>query len=169
MDTTGSFAIFFGSSVLPRSFAHIPVLAIDFALALVLVLALDLAVAYGPCLFLVSLSRLCSSISFFPTVLSGPLLIRFIGPGGLVSMAFGVFVQRVHDAWPTAVRKSVFGPICAATGAPKEHFGCHKATTKCTNCGLFEKLAKLIWNGKYHTIPKVGPITKAVVTVSKCV
>ena len=79
MDTTGSFASFFGSSVLPRSFAHIPVLAIDFALALALVLALDFAVAHVSCLFLVSLLRFCSSIRFFPTVLSGPLLIRFTG------------------------------------------------------------------------------------------
>ena len=73
-------------------------------------------------------------------------------PGGLVSMAFGVFVQRLHGAWPTAVRKSVFGSICAATGAPKEHFGCQKATKKCKRCGFLEKLAKLIWIGEYHTI-----------------
>ena len=90
-------------------------------------------------------------------------------PGGLVSMAFGVFVQRVHGAWPTAVRKSVFGPICAATGAPKDHFGCQKATKKCKKGGLLEKLAKLIWIGKYHTILRVGALKKAVGTVSKCV
>ena len=45
---------FLGSSVLPRSFAHIHVLAIDFALALALALALDFAVAHVSCLFLVS-------------------------------------------------------------------------------------------------------------------
>jgi len=90
-------------------------------------------------------------------------------PGPLVYRAFGVFVQRLHGAWLIDVRKNVFCPICAPTGAPKEHFGCQKATTKCTKCGLFEKTAKLIWNGKYHTILKVGPINKAVVTVSECV
>ena len=56
---------FLGCSVLPRSFVHMPVLAIDFALALALVLALDVAVAHVSCLFLVSLLRLCSSICFF--------------------------------------------------------------------------------------------------------
>jgi hypothetical protein len=90
-------------------------------------------------------------------------------PGPLVYTAFGVFVQRVHGAWPTAVRKSVFGPICAATGAPKDHFGCQKATKKCKKGGLLEKLAKLIWIGKYHTILRVGALKKAVRTVSKCV
>ena len=64
-------------------------------------------------------------------------------PGGLVSMAFGVFVQRVHGAWPTAVRKSVFGPICAATGAPKDHFGCQKATKKCKKRRTFGKTSEV--------------------------
>ena len=63
-------------NVLPRSFAHVPVLAIDFALALAL--ALDFAVAHVSRSFLSSLLRFSSSICFFPTVLSGPLLIRFI-------------------------------------------------------------------------------------------
>ena len=83
-------------------------------------------------------------------------------------MAFGVFAQRLHGAWPTAVRKSVFCPICAPTGAPKEHFGCQKATKKSKKGGLLEKLAKLIWTGKYHTILKVGPFKKAVATLLKC-
>ena len=87
--------------------------------------------------------------------------------GAPVYKAFGVFVQRVHGAWPTAVRKSVFGPICAATGAPKEHFGCQKVTKMCKRCGLLEKLAKLIWIGKYHTILRVGPSKKALKTVQK--
>ena len=82
-------------------------------------------------------------------------------PGPLVYTASGVFVQRVHGAWPTAVRKSVFGPICAATGAPKEHFGRQKATKKCKRGGLLEKLAKLIWIGKYHTILKVRTSQKS--------
>ena len=80
MDTTISFASFFGSIVLPRRFAHIPALAIDFALALAL--ALDFPAAHVSCLFLVSVLRFCSSLGFFPTVLSGPLLIRFIGSWG---------------------------------------------------------------------------------------
>ena len=86
-------------------------------------------------------------------------------PGGSVYMAFGVFAQRLHGARPTAVRKSVFCPICAPTGAPKEHFGCQKATKKSKKGGLWEKLAKLIWTGKYHTILKVGPFKKAVATL----
>ena len=47
-------ASFFGSNALPRSFAHVPVLAIDFALALALALALDFAVAHVSCSFLSS-------------------------------------------------------------------------------------------------------------------
>ena len=90
-------------------------------------------------------------------------------PGPLVYTAFGVFVQRLHGAWLIDVCKNVFCPICAPTGAPQEDFGCQNATKKCKRGGLLEKLAKLIWIGKYHTILRVGALKKAVRTVSKCV
>ena len=130
MDTTGSFASFFGSSVLPRSFAHIPVLAIDFALALALALALDFAVAHVSCSFLSSLLRFSSSICFFPTVLSGPLLIRFIG-----SWASGLHgVWRVCAACTRRLAHSRtqerLWPHLCGNGCPKRAFWVPKSDEK---------------------------------------
>ena len=143
MDTTGSFASFFGSSVLPRSFAHIPVLAIDFALAIAIALALDFAVAHVSCSFLSSLLRFSSSICFFPTVLSGPLLIRFIGSWG----------PRFHGVWRVCVAftrrlahsrtQERLWPHLCGNGCPKRSFWVPKSDQKVQKRRTFGKTSEV--------------------------
>ena len=141
MDTTISFASFFGSIVLPRRFAHIPALAIDFALALAL--ALDFPVAHVSCLFLVSVLRFCSSLCFFPTVLSGPLLIRFIG-----SWASGLHgVWRVCAACTRRLAHSRtqerLWPHLCGNGCPKRAFWVPKSDEKVHKRRTFGKTSEV--------------------------